>query len=484
MPSSFMNRKFIRDISASSLQVVINQLLGLLVFLLTSIYLSKEVYGEFNWSIAVLTFATTVLSFRLEQIVVKKTAAGEDSSRIMTLFLLHVLLTGAGLYALLLVSSMIFPGFFAIHDLLLLVGISQVTSYFSSPFKQAANGKERFDYLAVMSSAANLVRSAGLCVLLLFSHITIKWVLLLFIASSVFELLVSYYLVTRSMKIPLNYRVRFKDYLLLLKESLPQLGAALLMAGITRIDWILLGIFATTGITAEYSFAYRVYELSPFPLLIIAPVLLSRFSRLLANDQKETFEEKKKEIGLLVRGEMIAATLIPLVLNICWVPLIDYITHNKYGASNKWIFLVLSCCIPFQYISNLLWSYSFAQHQLKQIFRITLVTFCVVVVGDFVMIPVYGAKGAAGVYLAAIIIEYLNYMRSSPLHTIKELWQSLLTCFLAAWLSGFSGFYLLENTFARLAFSIPLFFLLLMATRQLRKSDIAYVLQLVKKHKK
>jgi O-antigen/teichoic acid export membrane protein len=77
-----MKRKFLQDISASTIQVVLNQSLGLLIFILTSRYLSKPVYGEFNWSLALLTFATSILSLRLEQIVVRKVAAGTDPSKI------------------------------------------------------------------------------------------------------------------------------------------------------------------------------------------------------------------------------------------------------------------------------------------------------------------------------------------------------------------------------------------------------------------
>src|SRR5258706_8221611 len=121
-----MTRKLLKDVSASAIQVLVNQVLGLVVFLITSVYLPKEIYGELNWSIAVLTFATTILSLRLEQIVVKRSAAEQDSSKIMTLFTLHVLLSGTGFYLLLFLLSYIFPSFFTAHNLLLIVAISQL----------------------------------------------------------------------------------------------------------------------------------------------------------------------------------------------------------------------------------------------------------------------------------------------------------------------------------------------------------------------
>jgi O-antigen/teichoic acid export membrane protein len=475
-----MSRKLFKDVSASTLQVLTNQSLGAVVFLITSFYLPKESYGELNWSFAIFTFANTLLSLRLEQIVVKKAATDQDSSKIMTLFILHVFLTGAGFYLLLLILHPIFPSFFSAHNLLLIVGLSQLFSFFSSPFKQIANGKERFEYLAAMSTVNNIVRVILLLLLIYFSEVTIDRVLIILIVGSVVELLFCFLVTRFRMQIPLHLGIHFNDYIHLLKESLPQMGAAVLMAGITRLDWIFLGLFSTSVITAEYSFAYRVYELSPFPLLIIAPVLLSRFSKYFAGNAQRSLLDKQKELSLLIRAEMIVATFIPLVLNIIWSPAIDALTDNKYGQVNQWTFLILSLCIPFQYIINIIWSAHFAQSRLKMILKITFITFSIILIGDSVFIPVYGALGAAIVYLAAIIIEYFNYMRSSEISKIKESWLSLIICVPIAALSGFAAFYLFENSGLQLSVAILSFFLLLLATRQLRISDLRFVIQLVK----
>ncbi|NOT49908.1 MAG: oligosaccharide flippase family protein [Chitinophagaceae bacterium] len=478
-----MTRKLLTDVSASTFQVIMNQVLGIAVFLITSLYLPKDVYGELNWSYAVLMFVVTILSLRLEQIVVRRAAVDQDTSGIMTLFMVHVLLSGLGFYLLLLVLSFIFPAFFTLHSFLLALGISQLLTFFALPFKNVANGKEKFIYLAVMSSTANLIRTVSLCIIIAFSELTIQWVLGIFIATSFIELMVSFYLVTNRMQVKLSAHIRFSDYVLLLKESLPQIGVAVLMAGISRMDWILLGFFSTAAITAEYSFAYRVYELSPLPLLIIAPVLLSRFSRYFAANTEQSLLQQKERLSLLVRGEMILASIVPLILNIIWAPFIDSLTGNKYGAVNQQTFLILSCCIPFQYISNIIWSANFAQNRLKLILRITLVTFCIILIGDLIFIPLYNVTGAALVYLSAMIVEYINYMRSSSLSKIRDTWQSLIICMIAAGSTGLGAFYLFDDVALRLLFAIPVFSFLLLATRQLRINDIGYILRSIKKKK-
>ena len=52
-----MNARLLKDVSASAIQVMLNQLLGAIVFLVTSFYLPKESYGELNWSLAIFVFA-------------------------------------------------------------------------------------------------------------------------------------------------------------------------------------------------------------------------------------------------------------------------------------------------------------------------------------------------------------------------------------------------------------------------------------------
>ncbi|MBC7949414.1 MAG: oligosaccharide flippase family protein [Chitinophagaceae bacterium] len=466
-----MTRKLLRDISASSIQVVLNQVLGVIIFFITSRYLDKAAFGEINWSLALLTFITSILSLRLEQIVVRRVAMGQDPSKLLTLFTGHILVTGICFYLILLTGRFLFPGFFREHDLLLILAVSHLLSFFSSPFKQLATGKENFRFLAIMSSVANLIRAVWLLIAVLFSSVTVEVILSIFIVSSFIELMISYYLSRYKLKVSLSTRHRLADYFLLIRESLPLVGTVFLNASIARIDWILLGLFTTQEKTAEYSFAFRVLELSPLPLLIVAPILLSRLSRFFGSHTLADLLQKKKELSLLIRTEMILATLIPLALNLVWSPLIDAITSNKYGSVNSSTFLILSCCLPFLYMNNLFWSVHFALDHLKLILKITLLTFIIILAGDLLFIPRYAAQGAAVVYLLATVAEYFNYLRASTLFTIRDTWISPIACIASAAASGLLAVYLTESAFFRLAIGLPVFFSLLLATKQLRKSD-------------
>ena len=145
-----MKKNLLKDLSASTIQFLLNYLCGLLIFFLTSRHLDKPDFGELNWSLAIFIFVTTILSLRLEQIIVRKVAAGDDASRMLTVFTIHIFFGGLLFYVLLLIGSFVFPAFFETHNLLMVLAISQLLSFFSLPFKQLANGKEKFAALAIM----------------------------------------------------------------------------------------------------------------------------------------------------------------------------------------------------------------------------------------------------------------------------------------------------------------------------------------------
>ena len=472
-----MRKKLFRDISANTGQVLLNQVSGVFIFLITSRYLSKDVYGEMNWSLALLTFITTLLSLRLEQIVVRKVAAGDNASKMLTLFLGHTVFFGLLFYLVLLAGSFLIPSFFAKHSLLLVLAVSHLLSFFSSPFKQLANGKENFRMLALLSVASNLIRSIWLVWVVAYSTLSIQQLLLIYIISSLAELVLSVWLVQSRLHIHISSQWKMEEYFLLIRQSLPQIGSVFLNACIARVDWILLGLFATAAKTAEYSFAYKIFELSPIPLLIIGPVLLSRFSKYFSTNSEGSLGKQYPEIGFLIRIELVLATLLPLILNIIWVPLIDFLTEHKYGAVNKTTFLLLSCCIPFQYMINLCWTLHFAQDHLKLIFRITAITCLVIITGDLIMIPLANARGAALVYLLAMGTEYFFYLQYATLPDIKKSWGPMTICMSGALVCGFATQYIQVGVISQLILSVTIYILFLLFTKQVRRSDFSILKQ-------
>src|SRR5450432_3355213 len=212
-----------------------------------------------------------------------------------------------------------------------------------------------------MTVCSNIVRSISLILFSFFSKPDITSVIIIFIAGDTAELLLSLFITKKILKIPLTVKPGKINYLNLLKESLPQAGVVIFTSAIGRFDWILLGIISTEVILAEYSFAFKIFEVSTLPLLVVAPILIPRLTRMFHNASHTPSPKEMHDLTILLRFEMIISSFVAMMLNILWIPVIDFITHGKYGTVNKYTILILSIAMPFIYINNLLWTITFTK---------------------------------------------------------------------------------------------------------------------------
>ena len=466
-----MNRKFIRDISANTLQVIIVQLCGLVIFYFLSTRLDKNEFGQINWALAVLLTSFGILSFGIDQISIKRIASGSNATRMLSVYLMHVLVAGLLFYFFLWIARSLFPSFFEQHQLLLLLGVGKLMIFFSTPFKQLSTGLEKFRPLLVMSICSNVLRSLALILFALLGEINITVVVIIFIAGDLTELILCIFIMQYIIKVPVTLKWNKNEYTGLIKEALPQFGVAIFTSALSRLDWIFLGLLASNIILADYSFAYKVFEVSTLPLLVVAPVLIPRFAKLFHPSVNEIPVAKANDLFVLLRFEMIIASLVALVLNILWVPVIDLITQNKYGSVNRQTILLLSASMPFLYFNNFLWTINFAKGRLKMIFYVFFISFLFNLAGDIVLIPFFRAEGAAVAYLIAIIVQSIWYLKQTKLEGLKNKSFSVLLCPAIAIISGILANLFFNSSWTILFCALIFYFFFLYFTRQIRSSD-------------
>ncbi len=387
------------------------------------------------------------------------------------IYLFHILFTGL-LFLLLSGLAVVFAGsFFPRLNTLILLAIGQFLLFISTPFKQIANGKEQFRVLLLMSIGANVIKVSGLLILAWSGRISLLSFIAIYIIASAAELFVCVYLGKKNLHLRLGIVLNWPAYRALIKESLPQLGVIICNAGTARVDWILLGIISTSSILAEYSFAYKAFEMSTLPLLIVAPLLLPKIANWFHQTGREYLEQKKAYLFVLAKFEIIFASLGILILNIAWAPVIDWITDNKYGAKNTNTILILSCCVPFLYVNNILWSVNFAQRRMKMILSIFAITFLVTCAGDLALIPFFKAEGAAIAYLAAIVIQTVQFIIRTRIDKVYRILYYLALCMGSAFISGLLAKSVSDRIWLQLLMASGLYVLLISASRQIRIKD-------------
>ena len=235
---------------------MINQVFGLGLFYVLSRALDKDGFGELNWTLAVFMTAFGVLGMGLDQLTVRKIAAGDPPGKVIASYRFHVWTTGLLFYALLLVGSFLAPAFFLRHPLLLWIGIAKAGLFFSTPYKQLATGKEAFRTLRWMSVVSSVIKGCVVLICFFLHRLTMPVLLVIFITGDLVELGVCAYLGKGLLKERLALRVDPKVWMGLLKESLPQTGVVLFSAAMARFDWIFIGLFCPAARLAEIGRAH------------------------------------------------------------------------------------------------------------------------------------------------------------------------------------------------------------------------------------
>jgi O-antigen/teichoic acid export membrane protein len=461
-----MKSRLVKHLSINATQLVVNQVFAFGVFYVLSIGLDKYDFGQINLVLAILLAVFNILSCGIDALIIKKIAAGAEIQSVLSIYIQHVLLTGFVFYGILFAGYHLFPSVNFTYNLLLLLGIGKLMIYFSTPFKQVANGLERFKVLAYMSIGSNVVRCTGLILLFLLHYLSLTHVIIVFISGDLIELLCGVLLFKISIKKTWRIKWDREGYSRLLRESFPQTGVVLITSALARFDWIFIGFTLSAITLAEYSFAYKIFEIATLPLLAIAPILIPRFTKLF---QQTDF--KVDELKLLIRAEMIVAALVGLIINVCWAPVIDEITSGKYGSVNVKTIFILTLCMPFLYINNFLWTIFFAQGRLKAILVSFIITLVVNVGFDVILIPIFKNEGAAFAFLLACLVQTIYYIKKNNVANLTNLWVPLLLCVAAACFSGFAAKLLFTNYWLALPASVIFYIILLFATAQIKLSD-------------
>ncbi|MES2428847.1 MAG: oligosaccharide flippase family protein [Bacteroidota bacterium] len=451
-----------KNLSVNALQLIVNQLFGLSIFYILSTGLSKDSFGQLNLALAILLSVFNILSCGIDQLIIKKIAADEDRKSALSLYIIHTLVTGLLFYGLLLIGFVLFGHGSGVYVLLLLIGIGKLMIYFSTPYKQAATGLELFKLLAWLSIISNFVRCACLIIFLLLHQLDLSIIVAIFIAGDVLEFVIGLILFKRKAKLRVSLKWDKRNYLSLLREALPQMGVVLITSSLARFDWIFIGFLLSAVKLAEYSFAYKIFEMAALPLTAIAPLLIPRFTKMFKQGDVDT-----DKLRFLIRMEIIIAAFTVLLLNIYWAPIIDWLTHGKYGAVNRNTIFILSLCLPLLYMENFLWTIFFAQGRLKMILQAFMLTIAVNVLGDVVLIPIYKNEGAAIAFLLACMAQIIFYLSKNTLPQLRKIWQPLIICTACAVASGCAAKIILEG-WVMIPVSVFFYAALLLLTGQIR----------------
>jgi len=460
-----LKNKLLLNFFSSGLQAIAVQVLGSIFFYIISIYLSKEIFGLINWMNAVCLFLITFLGFGLEQVVTRRIAASPRSDWAAAAFFAHSIIGFLIAFLLLLMLSLFIKDQASVFKFLPWFFVAQGFIYMGVPLKQFLNAKERFTPYGIIAAVSNAAKIVIAFLLQQHHNLNIRTVIFTLICTAGFEIVyLVFYILTKT---TFSFKLHFKAYTKLLRESSAQYLSVIFDMSLSRMDWILVGIITSNVVLADYSFAYRAFELARLPVFIIGPMLLPRMARLMSSNNKPGVMQQQ-EINSFITVEVSVAVLILLILNILWVPVITSITNGKYGNTNSLQFLVLSLCIPLQFFINLLWSLTFSAKKYKSVSLITVVCAVTNIVLNLILISKFNGLGAAAAFfITALLQGYLYYKLVSK--EIMRISLRPLLLLIGAAVVYFIAMRITTNFLIQLAIAVVLYLLIAVLSGQLTR---------------
>ncbi len=473
-----MKNNLLKKIFSSGLQAVSVQILGVLFFFVVSFYLPESEFGIISWSNAVSILLTTLLSFGIDQVAVRRIAASERSDWAAAAYLFHTFVGSVLAFLVLLVIVSIWGNNENTLHFLPWFFVAQAIIYIGTPLKQFLNAKQKFAPYGVIAIVSNVCKISLAYWGIHKQLLSVELVYVILIICAVIELVgLMVYVLKRT---SFSFKFKWIAYRKLIKESTPQYIAMIFDTSLSRIDWILLGIISTNAVTGIYAFAYRAYELSRLPITVIAPIILNIFSRMLVSGQKPD-EEKQNVIRQLFTVVMFLAMLMPLVLNVIWGPVLDWLYHGKYGSVNATEFLLLSICIPFQFTINLLWTLTFASKKYNKVTTITIITAVSNLALNLILIPFYGGLGAAIAYLLTNVVQMLGYYVVVHNKIIKFPLRSLVFFLLLGLGAYYLSTFITDQPIYQIVAAVVLYVGIALLTKMVKKSHVTMLKTLLKK---
>lgn len=395
------------------------------------------------------------------------------------LFTFRVVL--AGIYTLLTIVLFLVAGLPLQYWWLLgLLIIHQISINTVNYVRAYTGGLLRFNLDAILSVIERLVYLC-LGVMLLYTHlvepVTLRWFVAIFIASSTLSLVCAGFVYVSVVDFP-RWKWNPVFFKAIFKQSFPFALLVILMMLNSRLDAVLLNLLHPHGDreAGNYIQGFRLLDACWMFGILFGGLLLPIFSRLL-KEKNSVSGIMTSAFNLLISAGLLMIAFTLGILEPLFNALYEDVNESTYVS---WIFLsitFLPMCFTLVFGTLLT-----ANRNLRQLNVMALITLVINITLNSILIPVYGAVGAAITTLTAqSVFGILQWL--AVRNTMKEKLEHFAWLKLGSLAAVLFGMLYLEIVFRwnQLYWVIALFALWFIWTFSLRIIDIRGILSLLKK---
>lgn len=398
--------KLTLDISWNYLSFLVLAISGIVINFIIAVFYSAEGLGVFNQTYAFFVIFSQFSVFGIHYSVLKLSAEAEDKSQSSS----DVLLSGifSVLFLSIIFSSFLYFLSGLISEILDSAAMSK-TLKIASPaliffslnkvLLSFVNGQERLKLFAIGNILRYIFMLASLLLLIYLKRVISDIAYIFLIA----EILVTFYCIGITIK-----SIKFSKINLIILKSVNHIkfGARALFSGISvelnsRADVVILGIFTSDSIVGVYSFFALVAEGLYNIFVVIKNIFNPKITKFIKKKDLIALRTLIKKIQKIVYPSSFA---IALIISISIYVIVSVIPDSNLYYENFAVLIILissiviiSGVIPFEIILTLGGRPGLQSVQ-------TFITLAFNVILNFILIPYFGALGAALATASSYII--------------------------------------------------------------------------------
>lgn len=383
---------------------VVKLLTVLLVDALIARHLGTDGFGLFSLLLAVFMTLAMLVKFGLDNVLVRDTVLGKlNPERIAQVWAVRICAAILG-QAAFLVIAMSVPIFREHLPYLLVVSFGLLALGFSI-FEPQMQGDERFGLLAIAQTLVILAGAAAKLFFLVYDPRVELFSLSLAIEAIISAAITAAYLLySRLLPRAMHFRGVFRSAVRgYATEGLPYLLGGLSVIAFMRIDQFMLAAMSGKSSVGAYSAALRISEaffaLATLASSVIFPTLM----------RMKTRAQRDYEVGLIqaLRVSMVVALVISILLTIFSRPIVILIYGADYEASVLLLALHGWAMLP-AFWGVITHRWLVAENLGKHDFYRNLIGLAVNLIGNLILIPLYGAAGACVATILAQLVAYIG----------------------------------------------------------------------------
>ncbi len=394
---------------------LLQKLAGFVVLMVLARHLDKAVMGQFFLAGTLATFLALGTELGVNRHLMRDVAQRPDQALValgqVLALRLPLMLIGYGAMAgavFLLRRELTVP--------VLLTGIYVLIQDYTYSLSALMLGLRRVG-LRMVTTLIGQVLTVGLVLIAVAIHAGLTTVLLGYVAASVATFALTIVLVRRKIgRFTLEWRL--PEAWRIVKDSLPFFLLSVLGVIHFKVDSLMLGILRDYEQVATYDAAYKFLEVSRFVVRPAAMVFFPLCSALAARRDWPTFEQVMRKVVTVSGGIGLATAGIMLIVS-GW--LVRLVFGGSYGASVA-VLQILYLAVPSVFLGFVATFLAPALHLERRAVQATGVCLLANVALNALVIPRYGAQGAAWATLATetLLTGWLLGMVALRLNALKR----------------------------------------------------------------